>query len=226
MRPHTTVILAISLDGKIADYQRNPARFVSEIDKAHLEHQISLMDAVLFGAETLRAYRTSLSITNPSLLENRLAQNKPPQPIHIVCSGSGKLNPEWRFFQQPFPRWLLTTEEGKQYWNELNAQGFERILSLETDNIGINWSRTFKQLLKLKIQRIGILGGGKLVATLLEENLIDEWQITLCPVILGGENAPTLVEGKGFIAKNAHKLQLITVKTINQEIFLHYRQEK
>lgn len=70
-RPQTTVILAMTADGKIADFQRNPSRFGSQADKAHLEEQISLMDGVLFGAETLRAYGTTLSITNSLLLETR-----------------------------------------------------------------------------------------------------------------------------------------------------------
>jgi riboflavin biosynthesis pyrimidine reductase len=40
-RPHTTVILAMSADGKIADVRRSPARFGSKTDIAHLEEQIA-----------------------------------------------------------------------------------------------------------------------------------------------------------------------------------------
>ena len=49
----------------------NPARFSSSADLAHLEAQISLCDAIIFGANTLRAYGTSLAIKNPQLLEQR-----------------------------------------------------------------------------------------------------------------------------------------------------------
>ena len=35
-RPHTTVVMAMSADGKIADVRRSPARFGSLADKAHL----------------------------------------------------------------------------------------------------------------------------------------------------------------------------------------------
>jgi len=31
-RPHTTVVLAMSVDGKIADFRRSPARFGSLVD--------------------------------------------------------------------------------------------------------------------------------------------------------------------------------------------------
>ncbi len=221
--PYTTVILAITLDGKVADYQKNAARFGSNNDKLHLEHQISLSDAVLFGAGTLRAYQTSLPITTSSLLEKRRQHHKPSQPIHLVCSASGQLNPQWRFFQQPIPRWLLTTPAGQKNWNQHNYQGFEQIIASERVRDDFDWSHIFKHLYSCHIERLAILGGGTLIASLLEADLIDEWQITLCPVILGGENAPTLVEGQGFLAEKAKKLELLSIKTISSEIFLHYR---
>ena len=113
-RPKTTVILAMTADGKIADRNETAARFGSNADRAHLEAQIALVDGVIFGARTLRAYGSSLPITNPHLLQQRQAGNKSLQPVHIVASASGNLNYQDRFFQQPIPRWLLTTEhEGR-----------------------------------------------------------------------------------------------------------------
>ncbi|MDR9405249.1 MAG: dihydrofolate reductase family protein, partial [Halothece sp. Uz-M2-17] len=55
-RPHTTVVLAMSADGKIADTARSAAEFSSHIDRAHLERQVAKADAILFGAGTLRAH--------------------------------------------------------------------------------------------------------------------------------------------------------------------------
>lgn len=70
----------MSMDGKIADVKRSPARFSSRADKAHLEKQIAAADAVLFGASTLRAYGTTLSISNPQLLQKeKSAHYRPSQ---------------------------------------------------------------------------------------------------------------------------------------------------
>lgn len=99
-RPHTTVVLAMSADGKIADFRRSPARFGSKADKAHLEKQIAASDATLFGASTLRAYGTTLTVSHPTLLQNRTKAGKSTQPVHIVITQSGNLNPEIHFFQQ------------------------------------------------------------------------------------------------------------------------------
>lgn len=117
-RPYITAVLAMSADGKIADAKRSAARFPSAADKAHLERQVASADATLFGASTLRAYHTTLSVSSPGLLAQRQQQDKPKQPIQIVCSATGNLDSQWPFFQQPIPRWLIATPEGLQYWKD------------------------------------------------------------------------------------------------------------
>ena len=223
-RPQTTVILAMTADGKIADFQRNPSRFGSQVDKAHLEEQISLMDGVLFGAGTLRAYGTTLSITNSLLLETRRQKNKPLQPVQLVVSGSGRINPNIRFFSQLIPRWLITTIEGANTWNKKRHRGFEKLVISNVEQGGkIDWQNMFERLYQLELSKLAILGGGNLIASLLEANLIDNLWLTICPLLLGGVTSPTPVEGIGFLSHQAKPLQLLTVKQIEQEIFLHYR---
>ncbi|MEY2858582.1 MAG: hypothetical protein RLZZ74_2895 [Cyanobacteriota bacterium] len=224
-RPHATVILGMTADGKIADYQSSPARFGSIHDQNHLEQQVSLVDGVLFGAGTLRAYGTTVCVSNPTLLQERKMRSQLPQPVQIVVSASGNLDSQWRFFQQPIPRWLITIPGHDSTWQSKTE--FERILiapviSPENNSI-INWIKTFQQLAELGLNRLAILGGGELVASLLAEDLIDELWLTLCPVIFGGKSAPTPVGGTGLIQSQGKKLQLLEVKQIEQELFLHYR---
>jgi len=220
-RPHTTVVLAMSADGKIADVRREPARFGSRADKAHLEKQIAASDAVLFGAGTLRAYGTTLTVSHPTLLEHRIRGGKPPQPVHIVITHSANLNPEINFFKQPVKRWLLTTTAGAISWQ--GCPQFEQILVFETLTGKIDTFAALQHLATLDITRLVVLGGGELVASLLELNLIDELWLTVCPLILGGTTAPTPVEGRGFLPDLAPKLQLLELHTVDQEVFLHYR---
>lgn len=229
-RPHATVILAISADGKIADAARSPARFGSANDKAHLEQQVANSDAVLFGNATLRAYGTTLRVTSPELLDRRQERGKPPQPVQIVCSLSRQFDPHWRFFQQPVPRWLLTGKgEGFPIQTPINSpltSMFDRTLVAKTTGGKIDWIDAFGQLATLGIQRLAILGGGQLVASVLAAGLIDELWLTVCPLILGGADAPTPVEGKGFLADEAPKLELLAVKQVEAEVFLHYRVDR
>ncbi|MDY7020323.1 MAG: RibD family protein [Cyanobacteriota bacterium] len=236
-RPHTTVILAMSADGKIADRNRSPARFGSAQDKAHLETQIAKVDGVLFGRGTLQAYGTTLSVSSPELLQHRQCQGQSPQPVQIVCSSSGKINPNLRFFQQPVPRCLLTTSQGltqfKQGFLNSNPSNQSNIYDcfqdliitktlLENPDL-IDWKDAFQHLMQRGVKRLAVLGGGQLVSSLFLINFIDELWLTVCPLILGGVNAPTPVEGIGFLCDFAPRLQLLEVKQVEQEVFLHYK---
>ncbi|MEG4067848.1 dihydrofolate reductase family protein [Microcoleus sp. Pol11C2] len=241
--PHATVILAISADGKIADALRSPARFGSANDKAHLEQQVAASDAVLFGKGTLQAYGTTMRVISPELLKQRELQGKLPQPVQIVCSRSSQFDPNLRFFQQPVPRWLLTgqhsrhtalpsplaTKDGEtaiRFPYPMRNSKFDRIIYAKTAGGEIDWIDAFQQLASFGIKRLAILGGGKLVASVLAAGLVDELWLTVCPLILGGADAPTPVEGEGFLADLAPKLELLAVKQVGQEVFLHYRVDR
>jgi 5-amino-6-(5-phosphoribosylamino)uracil reductase len=219
-RPHTIVILAMSADGKISDVTRSPARFGSKTDKAHLEEQIALVDAVIFGAGTLRAYGTTLTVSHPQLLQQRASAGKPLQPIQIVITHSACINPEIRFFRQKISRWLLTTSPGSLFWKD--SSDFEQILVFEKPTGEIDLDAGLKHLRTIGIKRLAVLGGGELVSSMLKMDLIDEFWFTICPLIIGGAAAPTPVEGDGFLTDLAPRLQLLEVRTIEQEVFLHY----
>ncbi|WP_009547673.1 RibD family protein [Crocosphaera subtropica] len=219
-RPKTAVILAMTADGKIADFQRNAARFGSNIDQNHLEKQISLVDGVLLGARTLRAFGTTVIVKDAELLANRKQNNKPSQPINIVVSASGKIADNLRFFSQPVPHWLMTTQEGTKE----QTSKFEKVLTFPEIEAGkINLVEALKRLKELGLSHLAIIGGGELVANCLEQNLIDELWLTVCPYLLGGKTAPTPVEGMGFLSSHAQKLELLSLEQKEQEIFLHYK---
>lgn len=219
-RPHTTLVLAMSADGKIADRDRTPARFGSSRDKAHLETQIAQADAVLFGAGTLRAYGTTLRVTQADLLSQRVQQGKPEQPIQIVCSRSGQFDPRLAFFRQPVPRWLLTAVD--QTIEPVEA--FERIVPLCQSAARVtDWTATLRQFKRFDIDRLVITGGSELTAELLAADLIDEFWFTFCPLILAGAGAPGPIAGWGFRETEAPKLTLLSCEVVDQEVFLHYR---
>jgi 5-amino-6-(5-phosphoribosylamino)uracil reductase len=162
-----------------------------------------------------------MTITDAILLQQRKIANQHPQPVHIVISRSGNLNPDIKFFQQPVRRWLLTTSLGAYFWQERSE--FEEVLVFETPSQEIDILAALEYFTSLQITRLAILGGGQLVASFLESNLIDEIWLTICPLILGGNIAPSPVEGTGFLSDLAPKLQLLEVSTVEQEVFLHYR---
>ncbi|MEM6255591.1 MAG: RibD family protein [Cyanobacteria bacterium P01_D01_bin.156] len=227
-RPYVTTVLAMSADGKLSDSYRTAARFPSMADKQHLEQCLATADATLFGAATLRAYGTTALIKDAALLEKRGQQSL--QPIHIVCSLSGQLDSAMPFFYQPVARWLLTTSTGAMPWQE--KQPFERVWIAPTQStfgktdVRFDWPAIFTELKTLGIHRLLVMGGGQLVAALMAHDLIDELWLTICPLVIGGSQAPTPCDGLGFSLKDAPRFSLMAHHSIGDEVFLNYHRQR
>lgn len=220
-RPRMTVVLAMSADGKVGDAQRNHPTFGSKEDWNHLERQVAQSDAVLFGAGTLRAGGSAMRVVNSDLIEQRLKAGATAQPTQIVCTRSGQIDGTLPFFSQPVPRWLLSTLKGAEAWH--NSPQFDQVLGVETESGDIDWSFFFRHCLISNIQTIAVLGGGQLIASLLELQLIDELWLTVCPVLIGGAESPTPLDGVGFAQDEAPRLLLMESRQVGDELFLHYQ---
>jgi 5-amino-6-(5-phosphoribosylamino)uracil reductase len=220
----TTLVLAMTADGKISDVKKSPPTFGSKRDYAHLEEQIMLSDVVLVGSGTLKDGGSAVE-TNPALIQARLAQGRSAQPPQIICSRSGDIDPALPFFSQPIERWLLTTTSGAVDW--LERTSFDRVLVCETaDGKDIDWQAAKVKLAELAVENICFLGGAELAASLFAANFIDELWLTICPFIYGGIAAPSPVAGVGFTPELAPRLTLLSVDRVDQELFLHYQVSK
>jgi 5-amino-6-(5-phosphoribosylamino)uracil reductase len=220
----TTLVLAMTADGKISDVTKSPPTFGSKRDFAHLEEQIMNSDVVLVGSGTLNDGGSALE-TRPELIQARLARGKSAQPPQIICSRSGKIDPTLPFFSQPIERWLLTTTKGSINWLDLTS--FDRVIVCETaDSSDLDWQAVKVKLAELGVETICFLGGSELAASLFAANFIDELWLTICPFIYGGANAPSPVSGSGFTPELAPRLTLLSVDRVEQELFLHYQVAK
>jgi 5-amino-6-(5-phosphoribosylamino)uracil reductase len=220
----TTLVLAMTADGKISDVRKSPPTFGSERDYAHLEEQMALADAILVGSGTLNDGGNAVLVAKPELVGARLDRSQSSQPIQIICSRTGKIDRELPFFSQPISRWLLTTQVGSIDWLDLSK--FDRVLVCETRDGDIDWELVTSRFTELGIQNICFLGGSELAASLFAANFIDELWLTVCPFIYGGSIAPSPVSGAGFTPEMAPRLELLSVDRVEQELFLHYRVKK
>lgn len=62
----------------------------------------------------------------------------------------------------------------------------------------VNLRNLFQQLEKMGLKKIIVEGGGEINWSVLKLGLVNELVVTISPVVIGGRDAKTLVEGKGF----------------------------
>lgn len=173
-RPSVRLVLAVSLDGRLAPASGGAAQLGGAGDRHVLEQALAWADAVLIGAGTLRAHRCTCLIHEPQLLAQREQEGRPLQPTALVVSRHPDFGLEWPFFQQALERQLLTPDR-------IAVDGFSAIHRLQP-----SWETTLVELAALGFHRLVLLGGAGLCASLLEADQVDELQLTLSPCLLGG----------------------------------------
>ena len=218
-KPLIRLVLAISIDGRIAPPLGGKAHLGNEGDREVLEEALTWSDATLMGAGSLRAHQSTCLIKKPSFIKDRLSKGKSKQPISIIVSNKIIYSAKWLFFQQPITRWLITNENDS---NKLSAfKGYERLINAN------KWEEALENIYTLGIKKIALLGGAILAESFLKEDLIDELQLTIVPKILGGEN--TLIKSssnylnKNLDQDNAWVLNEYKVLSNNEIMIKYYR---
>ena len=206
--PELRLVLAVSLDGRLAPPAGGAAQIGGRGDRRVLEEALAWADGCLIGGRTLRLHGTTCLIREPDLLEQRSQQGRTAQPTTIVVSRSGRFDPELRFFSQPLERWLLCPEALPL------PHGFAAALPLSS------WREALDALAVRGLQRLVLLGGAELAGVLLQEQLVDELQLTLCPLLLGGPHswlpAEVALEPSRWRLQEQRRLE-------GEELLLRYR---
>ncbi|MHC1591854.1 MAG: RibD family protein, partial [Candidatus Helarchaeales archaeon] len=74
------------------------------------------------------------------------------------------------------------------------------------------------------IQTLLLEGGGTLNYSMIKNDLVDEVSLSIAPLLLGGEQATSLISGEGFgtIKESCH-LELISHEKLGNNLFIKYR---
>jgi 5-amino-6-(5-phosphoribosylamino)uracil reductase len=196
---------AISLDGKIAT-AHEPMHFMgSSADKKRLLEIRDLADAVLVGGNTFRAWPNA-----------RLSWSEAREPLlNVILTRGAELALPKEFVDEPRIEPLVFTSSKKL----ARSCPVEAVFC--ADEITPAW--IVSELEKREVSVLLLEGGGDIIAQFLVADLIDEMYVTLCPKIIGGLQAPSLVGGLGFDQSHIKNLEIISQQLVGDEIFLHYR---
>ena len=178
--PSLRLVLAVSLDGRLAPPEGGAAQLGGSGDRRVLEEALAWADGALVGAETVRCHGSTCLIREPDLLALRRRQGRPDQPHALVLSRTGRLPPQLPFWRQPLQRWWLRPSAVAP--GQVGA-GFDRQLAFDS------WQGLRQQLAALGLSRLVLLGGAQLASQWLAAGLVDELQLTLCPLLLGGAHS-------------------------------------
>jgi len=105
-RPYVLLSCAISADGYLDD--ASPERLIlsGPADLDRVDEVRAGCDAILVGAQTVRADNPRLLIRDPRRSARRAARGLPGHPARVTLTATGDLDPAARFFAPGAPRLL------------------------------------------------------------------------------------------------------------------------
>ncbi len=211
-RPRIVLSAAISIDGKIAT-KTGDSELSSKQDKIRVHRLRAKVDAIIVGIRTV-------SVDDPLLT---VRHTKGKNPTRIVLDSFGKILPSTRIIKTANKVPTIIAVSKKTPKKNLARLASYPVKILITGQNKVELRKLLNTLQKEKIKTVLLEGGGTLNWEFIRQGLVDEIIITVTPYIVGGKDAITLVEGKGF-SKILHspKLKLHKVARQNNEIVLHY----
>jgi riboflavin-specific deaminase-like protein len=203
--------LATSLDGKIASADRGLFPLGTPADRRQMQVLRKRADAVLMGASTLRAYKGPLKI-----------RGEKAAPLNVIVSSTlSGISPSWSFFKEPkIGRLLFVSKK----IDATRRRKFGKVAELFLlDPRKATAPQIVDELSRRGIKKLLVEGGGSVMWDFASADLLDELHVTLTPWVVGGADAPTLVDGRGFSSGRGLKLKLASVRRLRDELYLVYR---
>ena len=209
---HVILSAAISIDGKIST-RTNDSKLSSKEDSIRLHKLRSKVDAILIGKNTL--------LQDDPLLTVRHVKGK--NPIRIILDSSGTISIKSKIIKtsNEIPTIIVVSKKITDVnLSKLKKLPVEIIISGENS---VNLKLLMKKLSTKKIKTILVEGGGTVNWEFIKNNIFDELIVTISPYLIGGNDATSFVEGKGFAKiTNSPKLKLKSIKRLKNYLVLNY----
>jgi len=220
-RPFVYINMAMTVDGKITSAQREYPRFTSDLDRTTMDRLRAEADAIVVGAGTLRADDPPLHVRDSGMRAYRESLGKSGEPLRVVVTASGAIDRSSRFFSDEAggARIVATVETVDA---ELLAALRERAEVWQLGREDVDLRRLLDRLADRGVRRVLLEGGGELNWRFVRDGLADELYVTIAPALLGGREAPTLLEGGGFPMAAQQKLRLLELRREGDEIYCRY----
>jgi len=207
---------AMSADGKIATRSGNSS-ISSIVDLKRVHRLRTTVDAIMIGIQTV--------LTDNPMLDVRFAKTKKKNPARIIIDSTARISLHSRILKtadEIYTVVAVTTRAPIAKIHKIESTGAQVLVT--GDKI-VNIRSVFRHLERLGFDRILVEGGGEINWSVLNLGLIDEMIVMISSVVIGGRDAKTLVEGRGFSkVSRAKKMKLLSVERQTQnELVLYYQ---
>jgi diaminohydroxyphosphoribosylaminopyrimidine deaminase/5-amino-6-(5-phosphoribosylamino)uracil reductase len=210
-RPHVTLKLAVSADGKAGLAGRRPAPITGEPARARVHLMRAMNDAVLTGIGTVLADDPLLTCRLPGMADR--------SPVRVVLDGELRLGLGSRLVAtaRETPLWVITgTSAAGEREQALHNAGAE-VLRVPAAEGRLDLAAVLERLAERGITRLMVEAGPILAAAMIGAELVDEAALLRSSKVVGPDGIDAL-EGLSLAAlTRSPRLELIRTEIVGPD---------
>jgi diaminohydroxyphosphoribosylaminopyrimidine deaminase/5-amino-6-(5-phosphoribosylamino)uracil reductase len=211
-KPFVTVKYAMSIDGKLATITGDSKWISSESSREYVHSELRRKaDAILVGVNTIIADNPHLTI------RYKKKEYLYKQPLRCVVDPFGKTPIDSNILTDNLPTLLFVSEKASKdflsYISKLPNKRYE-IVELVNERY-LNVNEIITKLGEMKIINLLVEGGGEIIGSFFDNNLVDKVYAFISPKFLGGKNAKVI--GGNGISKVEDAIKLYDVSAFRFE---------
>ena len=189
MPPHPYVLLscATSADGYLDD--ASPERLIlsGPADLDRVDEVRAGCDAILVGAQTVRADNPRLLIRDPRRSARRAARGLPAHPARVTLTATGDLDPDARFFAPGALRLVYCATSALPQATKIKDSA---VLIDAGDPVSADF--VLQDLAERGVARLLVEGGARVLGDFLAADRADELDLAVAPFFVADPAAPRL----------------------------------
>jgi diaminohydroxyphosphoribosylaminopyrimidine deaminase/5-amino-6-(5-phosphoribosylamino)uracil reductase len=202
-RPHVTLKLAVSADGKAGRAGRRPAPITGEPARARVHLMRAMNDAVLTGIGTVLADDPLLTCRLPGMADR--------SPVRVVLDRELRLGLGTRLVAtaRETPLWVITSEPAAEDRAQALRLAGAEVLRAPAADGRIDLGAVLERLAERGITRLMVEAGPILAAAMIGADLVDEAALLRSRTVIGPDGIDAL-EGLSLAAlTRSSRLELI-----------------
>lgn len=213
-QPYVILKAAVSVDGFIDDSTSQRLILSNQADRDRVDQVRAECDAIMIGANTIRVDNPRLIVNDDQRRAQRVATGRPEHPVKITVTKTGDLDTTLKWFHHGGQRLVYTTDTTAP---ELGArlQGLADVIALGPT---VSFHALLDDLHHRDIDRLLVEGGEQIHTALLSENLADEIQLAVAPLLVG--NGPRFLAPTTYPWLTTRRMCLVDARTIGNDVVL------
>jgi len=215
--PFVTAKFAISLDGKIST-KSGDSKWISGSEAREYIHNLRYSaDAIMAGVNTVLADDPQLT----ARCCGGRGGTARKQPLRVIVDSKGRTPLTAQVFSEPGKTLLALGRVVKPEEKSAFAEAGAELLELPSAEEWVDLGKLLKALGEREITSVLVEGGGILIGSLFDCRLVDKIIAFIAPIIIGGKEAKTAVEGKGVNkVVDSFKLEHISIEKLGEDLIV------